>query len=102
MDQDIFVKEEQFDLSDPLNVQEYETIPSKIKEETNPVPVKSVRCHKIKNEIIRTSYICSFCEGTFTKDSHLKRHIASVHERKTPYSCSICDKSFTKTYSTSS
>ena len=99
MDQDIFVKDEQFDLSDPLNVQEYETIPSKIKEETNPMPVKSVSCQKIENEITKKptkpSYICPFCEGsTFTKDSHLKRHIASVHERNKPYSCSLCDKSF--------
>ena len=31
---------------------------------------------------------------TFNQNSHLRRHITSVHERKTQFKCGICDKKY--------
>ena len=73
MNQDIFIKEEQFDLSDPLNIQENQEIPSEINEQVHE-----------RNK----PYSCPLCDLSFSKSDNLQRHIARVHE------CSICNQSF--------
>ena len=37
---------------------------------------------------------CSICNKEFTKESNLKRHISSVHERTKPYQCTSCGTEF--------
>ena len=45
---------------------------------------------------------CSICNATFTRNSSLNRHVASVHEGKKPhdgkkpYKCDICRAVFTR------
>ena len=43
-----------------------------------------------------TSFICPWCQRTFSLESNLKRHIFGVHV-KSNLKCSHCDKSFTRT-----
>ena len=45
---------------------------------------------------------CSICNATFTRNSSLNRHVASVHEgkkpqdSKKPFKCNICNSAFTR------
>ena len=36
---------------------------------------------------------CSICDKSYSNTSSLKKHIASVHEKKKSHMCSICDYS---------
>ena len=90
MDQDIYIKREQFDLSDPLEIQENEGIPSEINEQIHE-----------RNK----PYSCPLCDYSFSKSGNLQRHIESVHEgkkisldhkREKPNACSHCSAAFYK------
>lgn len=37
--------------------------------------------------------LCNLCGKTFQRNSHLKKHVRSIHE-KIPYDCTECDQSF--------
>ena len=39
---------------------------------------------------------CEICGKTFFDMSTMKKHIASVHEKKKPFKCEICDYSFSE------
>ena len=47
--------------------------------------------HEIQRE---KNHICPICNAGFTKSSHMKRHITSVHEGTKPYPCSLCETRF--------
>ena len=50
----------------------------------------------------RKTVKCSICNATFTRNSSLNRHVASVHEgkkphdSKKPFKCDICNSTFTR------
>ena len=90
MDQDIYIKREQFDLSDPLEIQENEGITSEINDQV----------HGRYNP-----YSCPLCDKSFSKSGNLQRHIESIHEgkkifldheREKPNTCSHCSAAFYK------
>ena len=39
-------------------------------------------------------YTCGTCDASFTFESSMKRHIATVHEGAKPYKCSFCDRCY--------
>ena len=41
------------------------------------------------------SFNCSYCEKTFGRNEHLKRHVNSVHEGE-KFDCTFCEKSFSR------
>ena len=123
MDQDIFIKEDHFDLSDPLNIQENEIIPSENNDKIDPMSNCIAQINDYKHPLdycdidetqetsstidTRSSdlifesltdedrpYVCPTCNGAFKKKRHLDRHITSVHEDIRPFPCSLCDKKF--------
>jgi len=40
-----------------------------------------------------SSYLCQFCNKSFTTETSLKRHIL-IHENLKPFTCPVCEKSF--------
>ena len=49
--------------------------------------------HEPKKE---KKHICPVCNVGFTKSSHMKSHIASVHDGEKPFQCKLCETRFTR------
>ena len=75
-----------------LNVVHKEKID--IKEEANDNTSNDVPNEKQTKALVR----CEICCKTYSKLANLKKHIASVHEKKKPFKCEICDYNFSQKY----
>ena len=49
--------------------------------------------HEPKKE---KKHICPVCNVGFTKSSHMKSHISSVHDGEKPFQCKLCETRFTR------
>lgn len=49
--------------------------------------------HRSKYEDPEKKYSCSECGKSFSKSSHLNRHI-KIHSKEKPYPCTLCDKQY--------
>lgn len=88
--------------SDALMVEIIENEMS-IVEETPPVPLPSTSCSSTKPD--KPSFPCLLCEGTFTRNSSLKKHMSIYHSgnpkpTRNMYGgqvpCDICHKKFAR------
>lgn len=41
-------------------------------------------------------YQCEYCEKSFNRAEHRKRHIRSIHTQEKPFVCQLCDKKFSR------
>ena len=54
-------------------------------------------CDIFKKEIEEPEKValqCEYCQRAFSNKKSLKRHVASVHERKKQFQCENCDMAF--------
>ena len=56
--------------------------------------------NKIKNTATNLKkekvYQCEYCEKSFKRAEHKKRHVRSIHTQERPYACQQCDKKFSR------
>ena len=85
--------EEKVIITVPPNASKHEKRKRRILIETdNPSPTKVQKVAMEKDK-------CNICIVTFAQSANLKKHIASVHEKKITHKCSICDTSFSRSSS---
>ena len=59
-----------------------------------------VQTNKKKNQATNSckekAYQCEYCEKSFKRAEHKKRHVRSIHTQERPFSCQLCNKKFSR------
>lgn len=67
---------------------------------TSTTAAKPHNKNKKKNSATKSNkekiYQCEYCEKSFNRAEHRKRHVRSIHTQEKPFVCQLCDKKFSR------